>query len=177
MTKEKTIIGWSEWVQLPQLGLPLIKAKIDTGARTSALHAFEIDKFTNRGAPWVRFSIHPLQANSQFVLTCEAPVIDRRLVTDSGGKGEKRFVIETFATMDGLTRSIQLTLTNRDKMAFRMLLGRQAIGKFGFLVNPAHKPILLTLRRKQARELYEYNRKNTLNATLARIEELKKAHS
>jgi hypothetical protein len=70
---KKTIIGWNEWVGLHQLSLPLIRAKVDTGARTSALHAFSVDSFTERGAPWVRFSIHPLQKSPQLVVTCEAP--------------------------------------------------------------------------------------------------------
>lgn len=155
MTKEKTIIGWAEWVKLPQIGLPLIKAKSDTGARTSALHAFDIQTFTNKGAPWVRFHIHPLQSNNQLTVICEAPVIDRRLVTDSGGKGEKRLVIETFATIGDMTRAIELTLTNREKMAFRMLLGRQAMERFGFVVNPSQTMLLDKTRPSQAKALYE----------------------
>lgn len=154
MSKEKTVIGWNEWVRLPQIGLPLIKAKADTGARTSALHAFDIQPFTNKGAPWVRFMIHPLQSNNQFTVTCEAPVIDRRLVTDSGGRGEKRLVIETFATIGEMTRAIEITLTNREKMAFRMLLGRQAMERFGLVVNPAQSTMLDKTKPSQARALY-----------------------
>jgi len=155
MSKEKTIIGWNEWVKLPQIGLPLIKAKSDTGARTSALHAFDIQTFTNKGAPWVRFHIHPLQGNNQFTIACEAPVIDRRTVTDSGGRGEKRLVIETFATIGEMTRAIEITLTNREKMVFRMLLGRQAMERFGFVVSPAQTTLLDKTRPSQARALYE----------------------
>lgn len=154
MAKEKTIIGWAEWVQLPQLGLPLIKAKVDTGARTSALHAFSIEPFSHKGAPWVRFNIHPLQGNRHIVVQCQAPVVDRRVVTDSGGKGERRIVIETLATIGDVTRSIQITLTNRDKMVFRMLLGRQAIKKFGFLVNPAQSGLLMKLKPSIVRSAY-----------------------
>ncbi len=113
--KERTIIGWSEWVQLPLLHLPYIKAKVDTGARTSALRTFSIEPFTRKGVPWVKFEMHPLHGHSDIIVTCEAPVIDRRLVTDSGGKAEKRLVIETFATIGNLTRSIEITLTNREK--------------------------------------------------------------
>lgn len=155
MEKKKVRIGWNEWVGLPQLGLPLIKAKVDTGARTSALHAFSVDPFTKGGAPWVRFALHPLQNDKNLLITCEAPVIDRRLVTDSGGRGERRLVIETLAQIGDLSRAIEITLTNREKMAYRMLLGRQAIAKFGFLVNPAQSALLQKLSPAQALQAYK----------------------
>ena len=164
MSKAKTIIGWNEWVQLPQLGLPLIKAKIDTGARTSALHAFNIEPFKRRGVSWVRFQIHPLQGNSKLTINCEAPVVDRRYVTDSGGKAEKRLVIETLAHIAGITRRIEITLTNREKMVFRMLLGRQAISKFDFLVNPAQTALLQKIKPTTATEVYK-NKKNLVIPT------------
>jgi hypothetical protein len=154
MSKSKKIIGWSEWVQLPQIGLPLIKAKCDTGARTSALHAFDIQTFAKKGSPWVRFKIHPLQGTSTLTIECEAPVVDRRLITDSGGKGEKRLVIETFATVGDMTRAIEITLTNREKMAFRMLLGRQAMEKFGFAVDPGHTSLLAKIKSGGAKNSY-----------------------
>lgn len=160
MSKKKTVIGWNEWVQLPQLGIPLIKAKIDTGAKTSALHAFDIETFKRRGVSWVRFKIHPLQGNNKLTVQCEAPVVDRRMVTDSGGKAEKRIVIETLAHIDGLNRLVEVTLTNREKMVFRMLLGRQAIGKFDLLVNPSQRTMLEKIKRKAA--LNVYLGKNTL---------------
>jgi hypothetical protein len=159
MTKNKTIIGWGEWVQMAQIGLPLIKAKADTGARTSALHAFDIESITNKGAPWVRFKIHPLQGNNTLTVQCEAPVVDRRLVTDSGGKGEKRLVIETFATVGDVTRAIELTLTNREKMAFRMLLGRQAMERFGFIVDSSYPTLLTKVKQSTARAAYENGKK------------------
>lgn len=142
MAKEKTIIGWNEWLSLPQIGIPLIKAKVDTGARTSALHAFSVDPFTKGGAPWVSFSLHPLVHAKSPLITCEAPVIDRRLVTDSGGRGERRLVIETLTVINGLSRAIEITLTNREKMAYRMLLGRQGVRKLGYLVNPSQSTLL-----------------------------------
>ncbi len=161
MIKEKkTIIGWNEWVDMGPLGLPLIKAKVDTGARTSALHAFSVESFTEGGSPWVRFQIHPLQKASQLTITCEAPVIDRRLVTDSGGRDERRLVIETMALIGGFERSIEITLTNREKMAYRMLLGRQAIAKFGFLVNPNQNSLLQKISPAQARQAYSSFIKN-----------------
>jgi hypothetical protein len=153
--KVKTTIGWAEWVQMPQIGLPFIKAKSDTGARTSALHAFNIEPFSYKGAPWVRFKIHPLQGNNTVTVTCEAPVIDRRAVTDSGGKSEKRLVIETFATVGDITRAIEITLTNRERMAFRMLLGRQAMERFGFIVDPAHATLLMKLKQSSALAAYK----------------------
>ncbi len=155
MAKEKTVIGWNEWVHLPQLGLPRIRAKVDTGARTSALHAFSVDPFTKGGAPWVNFRLNPLQNNRKIIIECEAPVIDRRLVTDSGGRSERRLVIATLAQIGDISRTIEITLTNREKMAYRMLLGRQAISKFGFLVNPAQNQLLQKVTPQQARHAYE----------------------
>lgn len=153
--KERAIIGWAEWVQLPLLHLPYVKAKVDTGARTSALHAFSVEPFSKKGAPWVRFQMHPLHGHADIIVPCEAPVIDRRLVTDSGGKGEKRLVIETFATVGDITRSIEITLTNREKMAYRMLLGRQALERFGFLVDVKNATLMGKVRPTAARKAYE----------------------
>ena len=119
--------GWREWVKLPDLGLPEIKAKVDTGARTSALHAFELYPFMENGVQCIEFSIQPLQGNSNCVVRCKANVIDRRIVTDSGGHKEERWVIETPLSIGAYTWPIEITLTARDNMKFRMLLGRNAI--------------------------------------------------
>lgn len=124
---EKNIIGWREWVSFPAIGIEKIKAKIDTGARTSALHAFNIEEYYTDSQQKVRFKIHPLQKNNDFIVICEANVIDMRLVTDSGGHCEKRFVIETPITIGNNTFPIEVTLTDRDTMRFRMLLGRKAL--------------------------------------------------
>lgn len=129
-------VGWREWLALPELGLPAIKAKVDTGAKTSALHAFQVDTFNRQGEEWVRFNMHPLQNDNDLVVECEARLLEQRQVTDSGGHQEMRYVIQTRLQIAGLDMPVQLTLTNRDSMRFRMLLGRQAMNNH-MLVNPA----------------------------------------
>lgn len=120
-------LGWREWIALPELGLPLIKAKIDTGARTSTLHAFYVESFWRGAELWVRFGVHPLQRRTDVVVHCQAPVLERRTVSDSGGHRERRYVIATPVEVGGAAWPLELTLTNRDAMLFRMLLGRTAM--------------------------------------------------
>jgi hypothetical protein len=127
-------IGWREWLILPELNVPAIKAKIDTGARTSALHAFFVEPFINDGCEMVRFGVHPLQKRLDVEIVCVAPVKDFREISDSGGHREMRYVIETKVLLGESSRSIEMTLTNRDNMKFRMLLGRTAMA--GLLVVP-----------------------------------------
>jgi hypothetical protein len=114
-------------VGLPGLDLPLIKAKVDTGARTSTLHAFYVDPFRHGGTQRVRFGIHPLRGRTDIVIHGEAAVTDRRQVADSGGHRELRYVVLTPIRLGGLEWPIEVTLTNRETMLFRMLLGRTAI--------------------------------------------------
>ncbi len=130
------IIGWREWVSLPELGIEMIKAKVDTGARTSALHTFNIETFKKDGQDWVRFKVHPYQDDTKTEVECEAQLKDSRQVKDSGGHVEQRYVIETLLSVGDARYAIEMTLTNRDEMNFRMLLGRTALKKH-FLVNPA----------------------------------------
>ncbi|MDF1846648.1 MAG: RimK/LysX family protein [Parvibaculaceae bacterium] len=133
--RNKIIIGWREWVTLPELGTPPIKAKIDTGARTSALHAFRMRHFTRDGAAYVEFYVHPEQHRRKPEIRCEAPLLEERQITSSNGQKELRCVIETQAEIGGEIFDIELTLTNRDELGFRMLIGRQAL-RGHFIIDP-----------------------------------------
>jgi len=130
------IIGWEEWLALPDLGLPAIKAKVDTGARTSALHAHLIEPFGPVDSPLVRFAVHPIAGRTDVEVTCSASIVDRREITSSNGERETRYVITTNVCVGPRTWPIEVTLTNREAMAYRMLLGRQAIQDDMF-VDPA----------------------------------------
>jgi len=127
ISKEPLTVGWREWVALPDLRVHAIKAKIDTGARTSALHAYSIEPFRRSGVLWLRFVLQPIQQSEAFKVTCEARAIDRRTVRNSGGGVEKRYIITTLLKLGEESWPIELALTNRDQMGFRMLLGRTAL--------------------------------------------------
>ncbi|MFC1567990.1 ATP-dependent zinc protease [Pseudomonadota bacterium] len=135
------MLGWREWVSLPELGIESIKAKVDTGARSSALHTFELELFSEDDVAKVRFSIHPYQHDLTIVRECVANLVDERNVTDSGGHTELRPVISTPVCMGGITKHIEMTLTNRENMKFRMLLGRTAMHG-DFCVDPAGSYLL-----------------------------------
>lgn len=136
MTQAPATVGWREWISLPELDIAHIKAKVDTGARTSTLHAFFVEPYSEGGAPRVHFKVHPLQKRTDIVTDCHADVLDRRWVSDSGGHREQRYIILTTALL-GVTRwPIELTLTDRETMLFRMLLGRTALLE-RFIVDPA----------------------------------------
>lgn len=144
----KAVIGWREWVGLPELGIGRIKAKVDTGARTSAIHAFALETEEREDGLWLRFALHPEQRSETAVITCEAKVKDQRTVRDSGGHEEPRYVIETPVQLGNRTWPIEITLTSRDNMGFRMLLGRTAI-RARFLVD-SNKSYLLSKRKDQS---------------------------
>lgn len=152
-TELQIMVGWEEWCALPELGLPAIKAKVDTGAKTSALHAFRIESFFEAGMEYVRFDIHPIQRTKTYVKTCVAQVTDKRYVADSGGHREKRYVISTPILLDGRMWDIEITLTNRDTMAFRMLLGREAM-KGKIIVDPAKSCCQGKVRTNKLKKYY-----------------------
>jgi ribosomal protein S6--L-glutamate ligase len=130
------VLGWEEWVALPELGLPAIKAKVDTGARTSALHAFYVELFGPARARKVRFGVHPVPRRDDIEVECIARMIDRREVRSSNGEREQRYVIETPIRIGEREWPIEVTLTDRGMMSYRMLLGRRAIGG-NVLVDPS----------------------------------------
>lgn len=133
--RERPTIGWREWVRLPGLGGATVKAKVDTGARTSTLHAFDAVETDRDGEPWVSFAFHPNQGDDVTEIRAEARLIDRRTVTASNGQSELRYVVGTEVVVDSEPIPIELTLTRRDAMGFRMLLGRRAV-RGHFLVDP-----------------------------------------
>lgn len=130
------VLGWKEWVALPEIGIKAVKAKVDTGAKTSALHAFKLEPFDKSGQDWVRFWFHPAQKRTDIEVVCEAPIFDQRVVSDSGGHKEDRYVIKTLASLGSMQWPIEITLTSREDMQFRMLLGRNAIVDGDFVVHP-----------------------------------------
>lgn len=144
---DRHLLGWREWVNLPELGLERIKAKVDTGARSSALHAFEVRPFVQHGRQRVEFRMHPNQHDLETVVECIADVVDERIVTDSGGHRERRFVIETLLRIGGHEKRIEVTLTSRDTMLFRMLLGRTALRKWA-QVDPGRSYLLSVKARR-----------------------------
>jgi hypothetical protein len=136
-TAEKLLIGWREWIALPDLGVAAIKAKVDTGARSSSLHAFDLThEQVSADATVVRFFVHPFQDDDDNVVEASAPLLEYREVRSSNGDSEVRPVIVSRIRLFGLSRKVELTLTNRDEMGFRMLLGRSAVRR-RFIVDPS----------------------------------------
>lgn len=131
-----TVAGWREWASLPDVGVEWVKAKLDTGARTSALHAFDIAEFEQDGRPWVRFSIHPWQRSSEDATEAALPIHDRRTVRSSSGHSEERYVVLMDVSVCGHRISSEMTLSRRDEMGFRMLIGRESLRQ-GIWVDPA----------------------------------------
>ncbi|MGK0373565.1 MAG: ribosomal protein S6--L-glutamate ligase [Arenicella sp.] len=153
MTALKTIIGNQEWCAFPELAIPAIKARIDSGAKTSSMHAFNIKRFLRDGVSWVSFEVHPLQNNQHTVILCERPIVDKRIVKSSSGIGETRYVISVPVKLGDDVWDIQLTLANRDSMGFRMLLGREAMnGKM--IVDPSIDCALGDITNSKLDDLY-----------------------
>lgn len=149
-------MGWREWAALPDLGIGWIKTKIDTGARTSALHAFDVEEFSRDGADWVRFRVRPWQNSQEDAVDAECPVRDRRIVRSSSGHSQERLVVLLRLRLVQRDVSAEVTLTNRDEMGFRMLIGREALRQ-GFVVDPARSFLggrapKQTRRRNRGRE-------------------------
>ncbi|KZY74341.1 alpha-L-glutamate ligase, partial [Oleiphilus sp. HI0068] len=137
----KVVIGSEEWCAFPELGIPAIKARVDSGAKTSSIHAFNIQQFRRDGAAWVSFEVHPLQNNRRTVIRCERPIIDKRVVKSSSGVSETRFVVQAPLKIGEMIWEVELTLANRDSMGFRMLLGREAmVGRM--LVDPEQEDLM-----------------------------------
>jgi hypothetical protein len=130
VNRDSKIIGWREWASLPDLGLVAVKGKIDTGAKTSSLHAYDITLEKKGEKTYVKFKVHPLQHDVNVVVECRALLVDQRLVSDSGGHKEERYVIRTSLILAGIKKRIELTLTNRESMKYRMLIGRAALKHF-----------------------------------------------
>ncbi len=144
----KTAIGWREWVALPDLGVAYVKAKIDTGARSSSLHAFDLET----SATHVRFAVHPVQGDDDTQVRCEVPLVEHREVRSSNGEVEVRPVIRTTLATMGERFEIEMTLTRRDEMGFRMLLGRSAL-KRRFVIDPGRSFLGGGDRHEPPREL------------------------
>lgn len=141
MVNKKIVLGWREWAALPLLNIPVIKAKIDTGARTSSLHAPSVERLRINGADWVRFVVHPIQKNKTESVICECPLMDIRSISDSGGHRDRRFIISTVLRLGSVEREIEISLANRKTMTFRMLVGRTALGRH-FTVDPVRSFLL-----------------------------------
>ncbi len=153
MSTNKVILGSEEWCSFPELGIPLIKARVDSGAKTSALHAVNIAPFVRDGESWVKFDINPIQNNLKTIIHCEALLVDKRIVKSSSGFREQRYVIRTTLDFGEHKWSIEMTLTNRDSMGFRMLLGREAMSG-RVLVDPEQKYLLGQPSNEKLKELY-----------------------
>lgn len=132
---DKLLIGRDEWVSLPDLSLPIIKAKIDTGAKTSSIHAFNILQEKDKGIDTVFFDVYPLQGNNEITINCQSPIVDQRIVMSSNGHKENRYVISSHLHLAGVSWPIEITLSNREPLKYRLLLGREALKKY-VLIDP-----------------------------------------
>lgn len=146
------VVGCREWVSLPDLRIPIVRAKIDSGAKTSSIHAYNIQIITQNSCDIVQFELHPLQKNDVLIVKCEALLVGFKTVRSSNGKAEKRPVIATTMVLGGVASIIYLNLTNRDAMGVRMLIGRQALN--GCLIDPSHNYLQGRYNKKRILEIY-----------------------
>tara|TARA_B100002019_G_C21247379_1_gene589141 strand:+ start:523 stop:1890 length:1368 start_codon:yes stop_codon:yes gene_type:complete len=160
MIKNNNFVGWEEWVSLDELNLPALIAKTDTGAETSALHAFNIQTFGKENNQMVRFGINPIDNDDRFSIFCSARIVDQRNVTSSNGFSELRYVIETDITIGDVKRKIPITLTNRENMKYKMIIGRSALD--GFQISADRSFLQKTL----SYELYKKAKKNNYRRSL-----------
>ena len=158
MLQNKVIVGSEEWCSFPELGIPTIKSRVDSGAKTSALHALNIAPFIKDESNWVKFDINPIQNNTKTLIHCEAKLIDKRIVKSSSGFREQRYVIQTILEIGNSKWPIEMTLTNRDSMGFRMLSGREAMSG-RVLVDPEEKYLLGQPSNESLQELYKNSEK------------------
>ncbi len=156
--KESNYVGWEEWVSLPELNLPALIAKTDTGAETSALHAFNIQIFGKENNQMVRFGINPIQSDDRYSVFCSAKLIDQRNVTSSNGITELRYVIETNLVIGGVKRKIPVTLTNRENMKYKMIIGRSALDGFNISPDKSFLQEKLTYDLYKKAKNYSYRR-------------------
>ena len=153
--EEHIIIGGEEWCAFPELNIPGVKARVDSGAKTSTIHASNIHKFNRKGEKWVSFEVHPIQDTRRITLTCKAKIIDYRNIKSSSGISEKRYVIQSMMKIGNYKWNIELTLANRDSMGFRMLLGREAMENRIF-VDPANSFLMGDYSPEKIAELYQH---------------------
>ena len=154
MSYDKDIIGNQEWCAFPELGIPAIKARIDSGAKTSSIHAFNISVYLKNDVDWVSFEVHPVQKNDEILIRCECPIIDKRDVKSSSGTSETRYVISTPISLGDSVWDIELTLSDRDAMGYRMLLGREAMNG-RLVIDPSMKCVLGRLSVKKINKFYK----------------------
>lgn len=154
MNYKKEIVGNQEWCAFPELGIPAIKARVDSGAKTSAIHAFNIRTYFKNDVEWVSFEVHPLQKNDEILVRCDCPIIDQREVKSSSGTSEKRYVISTPIGLGDNVWDIQLTLTDRDAMGYRMLLGREAMNG-RLIIDPSMKCVVGKKSTIKIRQYYK----------------------
>ena len=155
VTMDLITIGWREWIGMPELGIAGLKVKVDTGARTSSLHAYDVEIFRRGSKDLVRFTLHPIQRDTKVTVHCESLLLEQRTVRSSNGARELRPVIQTPIEVAGHCWPIEITLTSRDAMGFRMLLGREAIRRRclvdsgrSYLVNRHLKPKRKSIKPK-----------------------------